>query len=44
MKKIEYIVPEIEVLELRYSPILCASGDDEPGNGGDGDPDLNEPD
>jgi hypothetical protein len=44
MKKIEYIVPEMEELELRYSKMLCASGDDEPGDGGDGDPDVNIPD
>lgn len=42
MKKIEYIVPEIEVLELKYSPILCASGD-EPPYGGPGD-DETDPD
>ncbi len=35
MKKIEYIVPEMEVLELKYSHILCASGD-EPPYGGEG--------
>ena len=25
MKKIEYIVPEMEVLELKYCKMLCAS-------------------
>ena len=42
MKKIEYIVPEMEVLELKYSPILCASGDEPPYGGGGSDED--EPD
>jgi hypothetical protein len=41
--KIEYLVPEMEVLEIKYSKMLCASGDDEPVWGGDGDPDDNPP-
>jgi len=38
MKK-EYFVPEMEILELKYCKMLCASGDEPPydGPGGDGD-------
>ena len=35
MKK-EYLVPEMEILELKYCKMLCASGD-EPPYGGAGD-------
>lgn len=42
--KIEYLVPEMEVLEIKYWKILCASDADEPGYGGEGDPEDNEPD
>lgn len=41
--KIEYLVPEMEVLEIKYCKMLCVSGDDEPGWAGDGDPDVNPP-
>ena len=41
MKK-EYLVPEMEILELKYCKMLCASGD-EPPYGGPGD-DEKEPD
>ena len=37
MKK-EYLVPEMEILELKYCKMLCASGD-EPKYDGSGDPD-----
>ena len=37
MKK-EYFVPEMEILELKYCKMLCAS-DDEPPYNGHGDPD-----
>jgi len=43
MKKNEYIVPEMEVLEMKYCKILCGSGDEPPYNG-DGDPDSDIPD
>jgi len=33
MKKIEYIVPEMEVLEMKYCKILCGSGDEPPYDG-----------
>ena len=45
MKKMEYLVPEMEILELKYSKMLCASGDeDEPGYEGEGVPGVNDPD
>jgi hypothetical protein len=43
MKKIEYLSPEMETIELKYLKMLCAS-EDEPGWGGPGDPDEHEPD
>ena len=38
MKKMEYMAPEMEVVEMKYSKILCASGDtiDIGGEGGEG--------
>jgi hypothetical protein len=42
--KIEYLVPEMEVLEIKYWKILCASDADEPGYGGEGDPETDLPD
>jgi len=44
MKKMEYLVPEMEILELKYSKMLCASDADEPGYSGEGDPEENAPD
>ena len=41
MKK-EYLVPEMEILELKYCKMLCASGD-EPPDGGAGE-DEKDPD
>ena len=38
MKKMEYLAPEMEVLEIKYTKMLCASGD-EPIHDGSGDPD-----
>jgi len=43
MKKIEYLSPEMETIELKYLKMLCAS-EDEPGYGGEGDPEHNLPD
>jgi len=43
MKKIEYLSPEMETIELKYLKMLCAS-EDEPGYAGPGDPEENEPD
>ncbi len=41
MDKKKYIVPEEEILELKYQSVLCASGDpmeeeEQPGQGGGG--------
>jgi len=44
MKKMEYLAPEIDVLEIKYSKMLCASDSDEPGYGGEGDPETQQPD
>jgi len=44
MKKMEYLAPEIDVLEIKYSKMLCASGEDEPGYGEEGVPGVNDPD
>ena len=39
MKKTEYIVPEMEVLELKYCKILCNSGDEPAWDDDPADPD-----
>ena len=44
MKKMEYLVPEMEILELKYSKMLCASDADEPGYNGEGEPGVDDPD
>lgn len=35
MKKFEYMAPEMEVVEMKYNGVLCAS-DEEAGGGGTG--------
>jgi len=44
MKKIEYLSPEMETIELKYLKMLCASDEDEPGYNGEGEPGENDPD
>ena len=39
-----YDAPELEVVALELNKIICASDGTQPGYGGDGDPDTNEPD
>lgn len=41
MKKIEYFAPEMEVIELRYNQMVCASGFD---NNGEVVPSTDDPD
>jgi signal recognition particle GTPase len=43
MKKIEYLSPEMETIELKYLKMLCAS-DEEPIHDGSGDPEIDIPD
>lgn len=45
MKKIEYMAPEMEVVEIKMeSALLTISDGSEPGYGGEGDPEENAPD
>lgn len=40
MKKMEYFAPEMEMIEMKYNQIICASGDGNTiDNGGSGNPD-----
>ncbi len=44
MKKIEYKAPEMEIIKLKHQTALLAeSYGNNPGYGGEGDPDLNPP-
>ena len=43
MKK-TYFTPEMEVVKIALSTILCASDGTQPGFGGEGDPEENTPD
>jgi len=37
MKKIEYLAPEMEVIEMKYNKMLMASGENpQPGGSGEG--------
>ncbi len=36
MKKMEYLNPEMTIVEVQYNQIICASYGDEPGYGGGG--------
>lgn len=40
----EYFAPETEVVELELNKIICASDGTQPGEGGDGEPGVNDPD
>ncbi len=44
MKKIEYMAPEMEVVEMKYNGVLCASGEEAGGGGTGFAPEMNEAD